>query len=309
VATPSATDDLAFLQRCKQNARNLIYAFPLLRRQCNRTPLGSSHLFLAKLHDRAGVDVLAVGEPEDQAEEQATDKHNTRPVHGRWRENSGVDVLRPEAEEDTDDAVSDGANGDRNSCLAKLERSVLDLAVRRGEALVKHDRGREQEGAVEGSNDERCQRAESSRRTNVDQGEDGRDDCREPDRVEGQLRLFVNLCDVGVAGDTTLTGKGPGHAGARYEASDGGEDHGSNDQRRHGCCASDRASRLVEDLDEWEASVGLEGSGEIAHAEQDCDGHTETERAVQDDRDGHTARNDDRCILDLFSDVRRSIDS
>ena len=144
----------------------------------------------ADFHQRARVDLAAVHEPEQDAEQQDRAEDEDGPVH---RVGRGGGAGRPEGEEDAHDAVEDGDDVEREAGAAEPEGSPADRRGRGGEAFVQHDRRRREEGRVKGRDDETGEGVECRGRGDIDQGEEEVDQRGETDGPQGECGSWFNL--------------------------------------------------------------------------------------------------------------------
>lgn len=129
-------------------------------------------------------------EPKEDAEEQDATVDGDGPVHGYSRDDG---AWRPKGEEDGHEAVGDGENVDGDAETAEVEGTPAHDARRGGESFQQQHRGRNEEGGVEGRDDEAGEGVERCRRADVDEREQHVDDHGETDRPQRQRSVRVNL--------------------------------------------------------------------------------------------------------------------
>lgn len=143
-----------------------------------------------KFNHRAGIDAATVQEPKENAEEQDAAVDGNGPVHRHGRDGGAGG---PEGEEDGDEAVGDGEDVDGEAETAEVEGAPAHGVGGGGESFQEQDRGGDEEGGVEGRDDEAGEGVEGRRGADVDEGEKQVDDHGETDRPQRQGGAGVNL--------------------------------------------------------------------------------------------------------------------
>ena len=134
------------------------------------------------LHDRTRVHLPAVHEPKDHGEHDHAAEHGHGPVH---RLRGDRHRRRPEGEENPDDGVEDGEDVDsRPQNVPQLEWAPVHVRRRGGEALVQESARGDQEGGVEGGDDEADECVEGGGGPDVDKGKDAADENHEANRPQ-----------------------------------------------------------------------------------------------------------------------------
>ena len=112
--------------------------------------------------------------PEQHTKKQHAAKHQDAIIHVLYRR---VHRCRPHGEESAKQGIYDCQNCNGHTGATKLERAPGQVAVWSCEAFVQHDGGGKDEGGIVRRNDERNERSEADRGSNIDEGEKEIDDC------------------------------------------------------------------------------------------------------------------------------------